>query len=91
MADDAKSTRDFLDQIRSATHAELLERLRHINEALANLRFRLAYGQIEDPKRIRKYKKAIARIKTELRARELGLRTPQDARLGPGGGSEDRR
>ncbi|MCD6351774.1 MAG: 50S ribosomal protein L29 [Armatimonadetes bacterium] len=74
MPDSSKSTRDFLDQIHGATEAELYERMRHIEEALANLRFRLASGQIEDPTRVRKYKKAIARIKTELRERELGLR-----------------
>ena len=38
---------------------ELQERLRHIQEALFNLRFRLASGQVEDPKRVRKYRKAI--------------------------------
>ncbi len=76
MPDSSKNTRDFLDQIQSASDAELYERLRHIEEALSNLRFRLASGQIEDPKRIRKYKKAIARIKTELRARQLGIRQP---------------
>ena len=32
---------------------------------------RLASGQIEDPKRVRKYRKAIARINTVLREREL--------------------
>lgn len=74
MPDSSKSTRDLLDQLGAATEAELIERMRHINEAMANLRFRLAYGQIEDPKRLRKYRKAIARIKTELRARELGIR-----------------
>ena len=43
---------------------ELEQRLRHIQEALFNLRFRLASGQVEDPKRVRKYRKAIARIRT---------------------------
>jgi large subunit ribosomal protein L29 len=75
MPDSSDSTRDLLDQIHSASESELVERMRHIDEALANLRFRLASGQIEDPQRIRKYKKAIARIKTELHARELGIRT----------------
>jgi large subunit ribosomal protein L29 len=79
MPDSSDSTRDLLEQIHAASEAELVERMRHINEALANLRFRLASGQIDDPKRIRKYKKAIARIKTELRARELGLRTVRPA------------
>jgi|YNPNPStandDraft_1061719.scaffolds.fasta_scaffold241927_2 large subunit ribosomal protein L29 len=75
MPDSSRNTRDFLDQVHSATDAELYERLRHIQEALSNLRFRLASGQIDDPKRIRKYKKAIARIKTELRRRQLAHRT----------------
>ncbi len=79
MPDSSDSTRDLLEQIHSASEGELTERLRHINEALANLRFRLASGQIEDPQRVRKYKKAIARIKTELHAREMGIRTMRKA------------
>lgn len=75
MPDSSDSTRDLLEQIHAASESELVERMRHINEALANLRFRLASGQIEDPQRIRKYKKAIARIKTELHARDLGIPT----------------
>lgn len=71
MPDNAKSTRDFLDQIRQASPEELQERLRHIQEALFNLRFRMASGQVEDPKRVRKYRKAIARIRTIQKERGL--------------------
>ncbi|MFO7948175.1 MAG: 50S ribosomal protein L29 [Armatimonadota bacterium] len=71
MPDSASTTRDFIDQLRESSDDELQERLQHIQESLFNLRFRLASGQIEDPKRIRKYRKAIARIKTILREREL--------------------
>ena len=71
MPDSANSTREFLDQLREATDAELEDRLSHVLESLFNLRFRLASGQIEDPKRVRKYRKAIARIKTIQREREL--------------------
>ena len=71
MPDNAKSTRDFLEQIRNATPEELQERMLHIQESLFNLRFRLASGQIEDPKRVRKYRKALARIKTIQRERGL--------------------
>ena len=53
---------------------ELTGRSRQITESLFNLRFRLASGQVEDPKRLRKYKKAIARINTVLQARELSRR-----------------
>ncbi len=71
MPDSASTTRDFIDQLRESSDDELEERLQHIQESLFNLRFRLASGQIEDPKRIRKYRKAIARIKTIQREREL--------------------
>ena len=74
MPDNASSTRDFLEQIKQAPDEELAVRKRQITESLFNLRFRLASGQVEDPKRLRKYKKAIARINTVLRAREMSRR-----------------
>ncbi len=73
MPDTVDTTRQFVDQLREASDEELRARKRHITESLFNLRFRLASGQIEDPKRIRKYRKAIARINTILRGRELGI------------------
>jgi large subunit ribosomal protein L29 len=73
MPDDAKTTTDFLEQLRESTDDELLERRAQITESLQNLRFRTASGQIDDPKRISKYRKAIARINTILRERELGI------------------
>ena len=71
MPDNATSTRDFMEQIKRAPTEELLARTRQITESLFNLRFRLASGQVEDPKRLRKYKKALARIETVLRARQI--------------------
>ena len=71
MPDNATSTRDFLEQIKQAPDEELVARKRQITESLFNLRFRLASGQVEDPKRLRKYKKGIARINTVLRARRI--------------------
>jgi large subunit ribosomal protein L29 len=38
---------------------------------LFNLRFRLATGQLDDPSKIGAVKKNIARIQTEIRAREI--------------------
>jgi large subunit ribosomal protein L29 len=73
MPDNAKTTTDFLNQLREATGPELDQRKMHIYEGLFNLRLRLASGQIDDPKRVRKYRKAIARINTIERARELGI------------------
>ena len=79
MPDDAKGTRDFLEQLRDSSDDELVERMAHIRESLLNLRFRQASGQVDDPKRVRKYRKAIARINTILREREMGI-VPQPAR-----------
>jgi large subunit ribosomal protein L29 len=73
MPDNAKSTTDLLGQMRDASNGELEQRRAHIVESLFNLRFRLASGQIDDPKRVWKYRKAVARINTILRARELGI------------------
>ena len=73
MPDTVDTTREFIDQLRNASDEELRDRKRHIIESLFNLRFRLASGQIDDPKRVRKYRKAIARIETILRERELGI------------------
>ncbi|MBD3292152.1 MAG: 50S ribosomal protein L29 [Armatimonadia bacterium] len=73
MPDDAHSTRDFIENCREATDSELEELRAQITESLQNLRFRTASGQIDDPKRIRKYRKAIARINTILHERELGI------------------
>ncbi len=73
MPDTVDTTREFVDQLRNASNEELRDRKRHIIESLFNLRFRLASGQIDDPKRVRKYRKAIARIDTILRERELGI------------------
>ncbi len=73
MPDTVNTTREFIDQLRNARDEELRDRKRHIIESLFNLRFRIASGQIDDPKRVRKYRKAIARIETILRERELGI------------------
>ncbi len=73
MPDTVDTTRQFIDQLRRASSEELQDRKRQIAESLFNLRFRLASGQIDDPKRVRKYRKAIAQINTILRERELGI------------------
>ncbi|RSL28708.1 50S ribosomal protein L29, partial [Salibacterium salarium] len=44
-----------------------------LKEELFNLRFQLATGQLDNPARIRNVRKDIARAKTVLRERELGL------------------
>jgi len=52
---------------------ELEKRLADMKTELFNLRFQMAAGQLENPMRIRETRKNIARIKTRIRQRELGL------------------
>ncbi len=73
MPDDSKTTSEFLERLRGFSDRELEERLAYVRESLFNLRFRMASGQVEDPKRIRKYRKAIARIRTIQAERRLGI------------------
>jgi large subunit ribosomal protein L29 len=74
MPDDSKTTSEFLERLRGFNNHELQERLNYVSESLFNLRFRMSSGQVEDPKRMRKYKKAIARIRTVQNERRLGIR-----------------
>jgi large subunit ribosomal protein L29 len=50
---------------------DLLERLGESKEELFNLRFQLVTGQLENHARIGRVKKEVARLLTELRAREI--------------------
>ena len=50
---------------------DLLEALADHKEELFNLRFQFATGQLENSARLKTVKKEIARVLTELRAREI--------------------
>jgi large subunit ribosomal protein L29 len=50
---------------------DLLERLCDAKEELFNLRFQLVTGQLENHARVGQVKKEVARMLTELRAREI--------------------
>jgi len=50
---------------------ELVSRLADEKERLFKLRFQLATGQLENSARLKQTKKDIARLLTELRAREI--------------------
>ncbi len=62
------------DELRNLTDAELEQKVREFKEELFNLRFQHATAQLDNPLRIREVKRIIARIKTVLRERELGIR-----------------
>jgi large subunit ribosomal protein L29 len=57
--------------IRELSTAELKERLEDESKQLVKLRLNHAVSPLENPNKIKAYRKTIARIKTELRKREL--------------------
>ncbi|WP_048601057.1 50S ribosomal protein L29 [Rubeoparvulum massiliense] len=61
------------NELRNMTTAEIEQKVNSLKEELFNLRFQLATGQLENPGQIRNVKKDIARAKTVLRERELGI------------------
>jgi len=50
---------------------ELMEKLNQARAEFFNLRFQLATGQLDNPMRLRKVRKEIARIQTVIREKEL--------------------
>ena len=50
---------------------DLIERLSEAKEELFNLRFQFATGQLDNPARLTQVRRDIARLLTELRAREI--------------------
>lgn len=58
-------------ELRDLTAAELDERESELREQLFKLRFQKSTGQIEDPQRLRRIRKDLARVLTVRREREL--------------------
>ncbi|QKG85589.1 50S ribosomal protein L29 [Kroppenstedtia pulmonis] len=61
------------------TTAEIEQKLASLKEELFNLRFQAATGQLDNFARIRQVRKDIARAKTVLRERELGIERRKQA------------
>ncbi|MBE0417554.1 MAG: 50S ribosomal protein L29 [Coriobacteriia bacterium] len=59
------------EDIKGLADSDLVEKVKEARAELFNLRFQLATGQLDNPGRIKAVKKDIARLLTELRAREL--------------------
>ncbi len=60
-------------EIRALSVEEIKEQLNNLLEELANLRIQKATHQLINPSRIRQVKRDIARHKTILREKELGI------------------
>ena len=62
-----------LDSVRLQSSEDLASRIGEIKESLFRLNFRKALGDTDTVKRIRLERKELARLKTLLRARALGI------------------
>ena len=61
------------EEIRAMTSDELGRKLDDLKEELFNLRFQMVTAQLDNPMRIREVRRNIARVKTVMRERELGI------------------
>ena len=67
-------------EIKSLTDKELAEKLVSLKQELFNLRFALAGRSLENTNELVICKRNIARVKTEIRQRELGIsKAPEKA------------
>ena len=60
-------------EIRQMSEKELNTKISDLKAELFNLRFQLATGQLDNPMSIKKVRKDLARVKTIVRERELGI------------------
>ncbi|MHA0857688.1 50S ribosomal protein L29 [Paenibacillus sp. CMAA1364] len=60
-------------EFRNLTSAEIEQKISGFKEELFNLRFQLATGQLDNPTRIRDVRREIARAKTIIHERLLGI------------------
>jgi len=66
-----------VEEIRALSVEELAKQLEAAYQELFNLRFRLATKQLVNHREIPRVKKNIARLKTIIRERELGIKYPE--------------
>lgn len=59
--------------IRELSDAELNKRLDDSKDELFKLRFQMATGQLDNPMKLQEVRRGIARVKTVIRERELGI------------------
>jgi large subunit ribosomal protein L29 len=62
-----------LDKVRTQPSEDLIRRLIELKESLFRLNFKKALGDTDTVKQIRVQKRELARLKTILRARALGI------------------
>jgi len=62
-----------IEEIRALSSEEASKQLEAAHKELFDLRFRLATKQLVNHRQVREVKKKIARLKTLMRERELGI------------------
>jgi large subunit ribosomal protein L29 len=63
-----------LKEFRDQTAEELMKQLEDSHQELFNLRFRLSTKQLVNHREVRRVRRKIARLKTLLTEKELGIR-----------------
>jgi len=63
--------REEVDKYRDMAAEDLRAELDRLKESLFRLNFKLALGEVDAIKKMRQEKKALARIRTEVRQREM--------------------
>ena len=59
-----------LERLRNMSDAELKEEAQRLKESLFRLNFKLALGEVDAVKTVRREKKTLARVQTLMRARQ---------------------
>ncbi len=62
-----------VNEIRDLSAEEIMTKIKELKEELFNLRFQNATNQLDNPMRIPAVKKDIAKLKTILKEKELGI------------------
>ena len=63
--------REEVDKYRDLADDDLAAEVDRLKESLFRLNFKLALGEVDAIKRMRQEKKSLARIRTEVRQREI--------------------
>jgi large subunit ribosomal protein L29 len=63
--------REEVDKLRDMADEDLVAETDRLKESLFRLNFKLALGEVDAIKKMRQEKKSLARIRTEVRQREM--------------------
>ena len=66
--------REEVDKYRNMADEDLAAEVDRLKESLFRLNFKLALGEVDTIKKMRQEKKSLARIRTEVRQREVAAK-----------------